>query len=112
MCVARCGWDFNILLYFSFVSCIIQKVIVHADSDAGLSLRQKMLENQIQAAERSLQSVANNLVRTGVFQVKNAANQLDIAKTMETVAANILTTNGLNDVNKKINGVLYEIWII
>lgn len=68
--------------------------------DAGLQQRQKLLENQIQAADRALKSVADKSVRMGVFGVQTAANQLQIAKSMQTVAANVLTTNGLNDVNK------------
>lgn len=95
------------MLFVSFVYLTEKKVIVHADLDAGLQQRQKLLENQIQAEERALQSVANGLVRTGAFQVKNAANQLNIGKTMQTVAANMLTTNGLNDVNRQINEFEY-----
>lgn len=87
-------------MIFFFCLCIVEKAIVHADLDAGLQQRQKILENQIQAEDRTLQSVANNLARTSEFQVKNAANQLNIAKTMQTVAANMLTANGLNDVNR------------
>lgn len=68
--------------------------------DAGLQQRQKMLENQVQAADRDLKSMANKLMRTATFQVENAANKLQIAKSMETVAANVLTTNGLNDVSR------------
>lgn len=62
--------------------------------------RQKLLENQIQTAERALKSVADKSVRMGTFEMQAAANQLQIAKSMQTVAANVLTTNGLNDVHK------------
>lgn len=73
---------------------------MNGDLDAGLQQRQRMIENQILAADRALKSTANKLSRMGTFQVENAVNQLKIAKSMETVAANVLTTNGLNDVNR------------
>lgn len=79
---------------------VSQKVIVHGDLDAGLQQRQKMLENQIQAADRALKSTAEKSARMGAFQLQTAANQLQMAKSMQTVAANVLTTNGLNDVNR------------
>lgn len=82
-------------LHFVF----LQKVVVHGDLDTGLQQRQKLLENQIQAADRALKSSADKSVRMGAFQLQAALNQLQIAKSMETVAANLLTTNGLNDVN-------------
>lgn len=90
--------DFNTIFFLCKSLCIFQKV--HGDLDAGLQQRQKILENQIQAADRALKSTANKLARMGAFQLENAANQLNIAKSMETVAANVLTTNGLNDVNR------------
>ena len=73
---------------------------VYGAFDAGVQQRQKLIESQIQAADRALKSSADKLVRMGVFQVENAANQLQLSKAMQTVAANVLTTNGLNDVRK------------
>lgn len=84
-----------------------KKTIVYGDFDAGLQLRQKMLENQIQAADRDLKSMANKLGRVSAFQVETAVNQLKIAKSMQTVAANMLSTNGLNDVNRDYDSLLY-----
>lgn len=74
--------------------------MVQGDLDAALQQRQKMLENQILAADRALKSTGSKLARMGTFQVENAVNQLQIAKSMETVTGNVLTTNGLNDVNR------------
>lgn len=86
-----------------FLICILslQKVIVHGDLDAGLQQRQKLLENQIQAADREFKSSAEKSVRLGAFQLQTAVNQLQTAKSMQTVAANVLSTNGLNDVNRR-----------
>lgn len=73
---------------------------MHGNLDAGLQLRQKMIENQLQAADRNLKSIAEQTVRASTFKVETAVNQLQIAKSMETFAANMLSTNGLNDVNR------------
>lgn len=105
---SKYNWDsfFKIPLRFKYLTVLIfffaaeKKVAVRGALDAGLQQRQKMLENQIQAADQDLKSMANKLMRAGVFQVENAANQLQIAKSMQTVAANVLTTNGLNDVSR------------
>lgn len=85
--------------YFLSVFFFAKKVFVLGDLDAGLQQRQRLLENQIQAADRALKSAADKAVRMGAFQVQTAVNQLQMAKSMQTVAANVLTTNGLNDVN-------------
>lgn len=53
----------------------------------------------MQNAAREQQNLANQLARNGVYQVENSAKQLQFAQMMQSVAANVLSSKGLNDVN-------------
>lgn len=53
----------------------------------------------MQSVAHEQQHLVNQLVRNGVHQVENSAKQLQIAQVLQTVAANVLATKGLNDVN-------------
>lgn len=53
----------------------------------------------MQNAAREQQNLANQLARNGAYQVENSAKQLQFAQMMQSVAANVLSSKGLNDVN-------------
>lgn len=53
----------------------------------------------MQNAAREQQNLANQLARNGAHQVENSAKQLQFAQMMQSVAANVLSSKGLNDVN-------------
>lgn len=65
----------------------------------SLQQRKSLLENQVQTVSREQQHLANQLARNGVHQVENSAKQLQIAQTVQTLAANAFASKGLNDVN-------------
>lgn len=65
----------------------------------NLQQRKNFLENQVQTISREQQHLANQLVRNGVHQVENSAKQLQIAQTVQTLAASVLASKGLNDVS-------------
>lgn len=54
----------------------------------------------MQTISREQQHLANQLARNGVHQVENSAKQLQITQTVQTLAANVMASKGLNDVNK------------
>lgn len=89
-----------VLIFYVFIFSW-KKIFVHGELDAGLQQRQKLLEDQIQAADRAIKSTADRSVRMSAFQLQTGVNQLQLAKTMQTIAANVLTTSGLNDVNRR-----------
>lgn len=60
-----------------------------------------MLENQVQGAVKIQQNLANQLARTGIRQVENSVKQLQFAQLVQSVAANVFESKGLNDVNKQ-----------
>lgn len=53
----------------------------------------------MQAAAQEQQHLLNQLIRSSVHQVENSAKQLQIAQVLQTIAANVLASKGLNDVN-------------
>lgn len=72
----------------------------YAASDLeNLHQRKSLLEKQVQAAAQEQQHLLNQLIRSSVHQVENSAKQLQIAQVLQTIAANVLASKGLNDVN-------------
>lgn len=67
----------------------------------GLQQRERVLENQVQGAVKIQQNLANQLARTGIRQVENSVKQLQFAQLVQSVAANVFESKGLNDVNKQ-----------
>lgn len=53
----------------------------------------------MQTIAREQQHLANQLARNGVYQVENSAKQLQITQTVQMLAANVLASKGLSDVN-------------
>lgn len=82
-------------VFLEFIS--IQKMV--AGELELLQQRKQLLQNQVQTLAREQQHLANQLARNGVHQVENSAKQLKLAQAVQMVAANVLATKGLNDVN-------------
>lgn len=59
----------------------------------------KLLEIQLQNAVREQQQLATRLIQTGIQQAQVASNQLQVAKMIQTTAANTFASKGLFDVS-------------
>lgn len=55
----------------------------------------------MQGAVKTQTNIANQLARTGIRQVENSVKQLQFAQLVQSVAANVFESKGLNDVNKQ-----------
>lgn len=98
--VAYVSINLLLLSLFFFEFCIFQ--FPHgAFGDLWLnSPTAKLLEIQLQNAVREQQQLATRLIRTGIQQAQSASNQLEVAKAIQSTAANTLASKGLFDVRR------------